>query len=349
MLKNKQRCIVGVSGGVDSATSVAIMKERGYDVIGCIFKMFESEETEKSIADAQKIAEFLNVKLEIIDCVNEFKNNVINYFVDSYKNGLTPNPCVHCNKHIKFSMLYECMQKYNADILVTGHYARIKYFASEDVVELRQAIDLSKDQSYFLYQVDRDILKKTRFPLGEYTKLETRKLAEKFGIHVAKKTDSQDVCFLKNTNYVDFIQKNNVENEKIMQGNIVDFDTKIILGTHDGIINYTVGQRKGMSLSGGPFFVIKLELSTNTVFVSKNKTMQNSGFILKNMNFMNQEYTGKCLVKIRSVNKKLSAIVDKNDEQFHVQLLDFESAIAPEQSCVFYNDDLVIGGGIISN
>lgn len=345
---NKFRCIVGLSGGVDSATSVAIMKENGYEVIGCTLKMFESEQTDKFIADAEKIAKFLDVQLEIIDCINDFKISVIDYFVNSYENGLTPNPCVNCNKFVKFNVLYNCMQKYNADFLVTGHYARIKYSSINDVLELRQAVDLVKDQSYFLYQVNREILKKTKFPLGEYTKNETRELAEKFGIHVAKKTDSQDVCFLKNTNYVNFIQQNNSKNTAKIHGNIVNIDTQKILGTHDGIINYTIGQRKGLALSGGPFFVVKLDVSTNTVFVSENNEMRNNEFILKNVTFMNHEYTGKCLVKIRSVNKKLLAIVRKKDEQFYVKLLDKESAVAPEQSCVFYNDDIVIGGGIIS-
>lgn len=336
------KCLVGMSGGVDSSTCAALMKKKHGDVLGVTFKMFDSEKTEAFISDAKKVAEFLEIEHIVVDCRKEFKKYVTDNFVNAYKNGETPNPCVMCNKFVKFYWLDRLRKKYSADIMVTGHYARIIKF--ENRIELRQAKDISKDQSYFLYKIPGDILRFIEFPLGEFSKSETRKIAESFGLHVAHKSESQDICFIPNDDYISFVKR--YLGDEMRSGNIVN-ERGEILGRHKGTINYTIGQRKGLGLSGGPFFVKEINPENNTVVVSDKNGVKVLRINLSDVNFLNGEYLGECQIKIRSANKKRKAKIIKNSDRYVVELFEDEYGVAKGQHCVFYLDDLLIGGGII--
>jgi tRNA-specific 2-thiouridylase len=333
-----------MSGGVDSSTSAAILKERGFDVIGCTFKMFESGKSKMAIDNARKVADFLKIGHEVIDCVEEFKKYVKDYFVESYENGFTPNPCVMCNQFIKFKYLNDFRRKHSADILATGHYVQLK--KTNDRVELFQAEELRKDQSYFLYGVDREILKVAEFPLGGHPKSHTRELARKFGIHVAEQAESQDICFLQNNDYASFIEQHS--QKSYANGDIIDTCGNV-LGRHSGTINYTIGQRKGLGLSGGPFFVCRINPVQNEVVVSDKKGIEVNKIFLEGVKFLNEEYLGKCEVKIRSIGEKNPSEIVKIEDNYCVKLGLPEYGAAHGQHCVFYMGNMLLGGGVISH
>lgn len=319
------------------------MQERGYEVIGCTLRMFDSEKAHQSIADAAKVAEFLKIPHKVVDCRKSFKKEVEDYFVNSYLRAQTPNPCVMCNRFVKFTTLDAIREELSADIIATGHYARLEHRGNE--VILRQAIDRNRDQSYFLYAVDPKILKITEFPLGEFSKNHVRGLARQLGIHVAEKHDSQDVCFIENNNYKSFI-KSSHGNAKINSfGNITD-EKGTVLGQHSGIINYTIGQRKGLGLAGGPFFVKAIDGVKNEIIVSDKNGVGADVIFLDQVKFVGDESLGKCEVKIRSTNKKIKAEL-KREKNYFVKLAETEYGLAEGQHCVFYHDDIVLGGGVI--
>lgn len=334
------KCVVGMSGGVDSSVTAALAKQSGYEVFGCTFKMFDSEKTEAFINDAQKVAKYLGIHHEVVDCRELFKKYVEDYFIDTYANGETPNPCVMCNDFVKFSMLDNVRKKRNADVLMTGHYAKLIH--KNGRVELHQATDLQKDQSYFLYRVSREILQNTRFPLGEFCKTQTRELAQKFGLFVAKKSDSQDICFIPSGDYKAFLK----DKKFFSLGDIVDENGQV-LGKHSGIVNYTIGQRKGLGLAGGPFYVKELDRQKNRLVVSDKMHLGVDSIILKNTKFINEEFLGKCYVKVRSTSEKHPATIVKSDGDYIVQFDCPKYGVAPGQHCVFYIDNTVVGGGII--
>jgi tRNA-specific 2-thiouridylase len=333
-----------MSGGVDSSTSAALMKERGFEVIGCTLRMFDAEKVELSIENAKRVADFLKINHEIIDCRQKFGNCVLSTFVKSYICGLTPNPCVLCNKFVKFEYLNLFRLKYDASLIVTGHYAQI--FRDDESIILKQAEDSNKDQSYFLYGVDREILKFTFFPLGAHTKTHTRELARKFGLHVADSSESQDICFLINENYASYIKKH--APSSCIPGNIIDFSGNTI-GRHSGIINYTVGQRKGLGLSGGPFFVSDINAEKNDIVVSKKRRLAVTKIFLEDTCFLNEEYLGECLVKVRSSGPKISAKIIKESNGYCAELRQQEHGVAKGQHCVFYQENVVLGGGRINS
>lgn len=353
MKTNNKKCIVGLSGGVDSAVSAFLMKERGYNVIGCTLKLFgdksaTSENAENNIKDAKGVADSLGIPLEVLDCSEDFEKYVINYFVRYYMNGKTPSPCVLCNEYIKFKYLNEFRQKHNADLLVTGHYAKILRKTNENndqkiEVELHQGAATERDQSYFLYAVDRDILMHAEFPLGDFkTKSDTRDIARKAGIKVAEKADSQDICFIQHNDYMKFLRKK-LESDEIINsaGNIVDLNGQI-LGKHNGIAHYTIGQRKGLGLSGGPFFVNRIDVDKNEIVVSPKEKIRIHKLFLKNMKFINDPFEGECRIKIRSCGTKIAARIEKKapqEERLEVTLLEPEYGAAEGQHCVFYDDD----------
>ncbi|MDR1361888.1 MAG: tRNA 2-thiouridine(34) synthase MnmA [Holosporaceae bacterium] len=339
------KCIVGMSGGVDSSVSALLMKQKGFDTIGCTFKMFDSAGSCRAVDDAKQVAEFLGIRHETIDCRNDFKKYVMDYFVDSYGSGTTPNPCVMCNKFLKFKYLDEIRERHGADLMATGHYARTIMPAVGGEMELHRAQDSSRDQSYFLYALDQTILSRLMFPLGEYNKPHVRKIAEENGIHVAQKSDSQDICFIPDNDYISFLRQHSADGFR--EGNITD-SSGAILGRHRGIVYYTVGQRKGLGLSDGPFFVQKIDVDRNEIIVSRQKdNPQETIIYLRNVNFINGEFLGDCKVQVRLCGKKLSAGVAKNSDGYFVRLHDLEFGIAPGQSCVFFDNSRVIGGGVM--
>jgi tRNA-specific 2-thiouridylase len=247
-----------------------------------------------------------------------------------------------CNKFIKFKYLDNFRRKYGADVLVTGHYVQLRKIG--DRVELFQAAELRKDQSYFLYGVDREILKVAEFPLGGHSKSRTRELARQFGILVADQSESQDICFLTDNDYVSFIKKNS--DQSYVDGDIVDTSGNII-GKHSGTINYTIGQRKGLGLSGGPFFVYDIDPVKNKVIVSDKEGVKAEILFLRDVKFINEEYIGECEVKIRSISPKNPAEIIRNSDGYCVKLHNPEYGIAQGQHCVFYNGDILLGGGIL--
>jgi tRNA-specific 2-thiouridylase len=246
--------------------------------------------------------------------------------------------------------LNEFRKKENADLLATGHYARLK--VENGRLELRQSRNVGKDQSYFLYALDRDILLHTTFPLGEYKKSDVRALAKNFGIHVADASESQDVCFILEKDYIGFLKKHLNEGRECGDvidtcGNIIDTSGKV-LGKHDGIFNYTIGQRKGLGLSGGPFFVCGINVDRNEVIVSSKEGVRSQTIHLTDVRFMNDEFCGDCLVQIRSTNSKKKARVAKSNGNYAVELYEPEYGVARGQHCVFYDDGVILGGGKIA-
>lgn len=332
-LANK-RVVVAMSGGVDSSVVAAMMLEQGASVVGVTFRFFESDSSEHSIIDAQEVAKKLNIEHHVIDCVDLFKKNVLDYYEQTRSAGATPSPCVMCNPMVKFKALFESMHAYDADMIATGHYVRLDI--SDDHIILKTAIDRSKDQSYFLYRVNREILKKCVFPLGNMVnKNETRSLADSYGIHVAEKSDSQDVCFMNTKWYRDFMQS----------GKNGDIETEegIRVGEHKGSIHYTIGQRKGLGLAGGPYFVRSVDSELNRIIVSKERPERHD-ISLDRMVFINEPIQGTCFAKIRSQGD----IVECNVECNIVHLTKPDCA-APGQHCVLYNKEYeVLGGGIIA-
>lgn len=325
--------VVAMSGGVDSSTTAAIMLNNGYSVLGVTFRMFDSPDTDKVIRDAKGVAELLNIKHCVVDCTDIFKRHVTDYFQNMYMNCNTPSPCVMCNQFVKFKKLNEFAEEVGYSQIATGHYVRLA--VDNGFIHLSRAKDTSKDQSYFLYRVPREILLKCIFPLGDYIKSsETRALAKKLNLPVATKADSQDVCFANADWYKKFF-----ENKQC--GDIFD-EAGNRVGEHDGICHYTIGQRKGLHMSGGPFFVKCMNVVENSIIVSKKRPMDYE-IHLSNPVWLNGQYNGLCYAKIRSQNAPTKCIVKNNIVQ-----LSIPDSLSPGQHCVLYNaDGEVIGGGMI--
>lgn len=337
-------CVVGLSGGVDSAVSALIMQKNGYDVIGCVLKMQNTVDSRKAIDDAFKVAKLLNINVFIIDCVEDFRQHVEDYFINAYKNGITPNPCIICNDVIKFKYLNAFRQQKNADLLVTGHYARLVH---EQFTYLYQAKDKTRDQSYFLYAVEPKILQYTWFPLYKMTKDEVRQLAINGELFVAKKPDSQDICFVHNNDYVSLVTQKLELNAKCNTPGFIKDITGNVLGQHKGIVHYTIGQRKKLGLSDGPFFVYKIDLLRNEIIVSRKEDIEVKQLILKNVKFINDSFEGKVLVKIRSSGRKIMADMMNAGTEWIINLIEPEYGSAKGQHCVFYDGEQVLGGGEI--
>ena len=352
------KIVVAMSGGVDSSTVAGMIKQDGYDVIGVTLKLYDDIKTSKKgrqccagqdIVDAKRVSQELNIEHKILYYQKRFKTDVIDSFIDSYVAGETPIPCVQCNQTVKFRDLYTYSKKLGADALVTGHY--VDRIQKNGNAEMYRAKDLERDQSYFLFNTTKNQLNFLRFPLGKMRKKETREMALKLNLNVADKPDSQDICFVPNGDYASVINKFRPETFK--KGNIVDIDGKII-GEHDGIINFTIGQRKGIKISSDcPLYVIHLDSKKNEVTVGKKDFLLVKKINLRNVNIIDKiENNNNLFVKVRSTGRLIKSKIKKLDNgRAEVFLLEKEIGVSPGQACVFYSKneigDKVLGGGWI--
>jgi len=349
--------VVAMSGGVDSSVVAALMKKHGYKVIGITLQLFDYSGIQKKpgtccagqdIYDAKRVCEKLDIDHYVFNYENKFKNEVINNFVDSYLKGETPIPCVNCNQTVKFRDLLQASKNLNADALVTGHY--VKKIITNGKSMMYRPEDLSRDQTHFLFSTTQEQLDYIFFPLGDISKEETRLIARKLNLIVADKADSQDICFVPNGNYASVIQK--LRPDANSPGNIKDTDGNI-LGKHDGIINFTIGQRKGIKLSSNePYYVIKLQPETSTVVVGRKKDLRIKKLNIKNTNYLsnpNLDFNEEIYSRVRSTGNLLKSKF--NPETNEVYLFDQDYGISPGQACVFYKPDnigtRVLGGGWI--
>ena len=351
--------VVAMSGGVDSSTVAAMMKNQGYRVIGITLKLYDdSKQISKSkqccagqdIMDAKRVADKLKVEHRILYYQNKFKEGVIDNFVDSYLKGETPIPCVQCNKTVKFKDLLEEAKRLKADALVTGHY--VKSITEKNNTEMYRGIDLNRDQSYFLFNTTKDQLNFLRFPLGSLLKNETRNIARELDLNVADKPDSQDICFVPNGDYVSVIEK--LRPNSFNKGNIKNMDGEVI-GVHNGISNYTIGQRKGIGVSDKiPLYVININANKNEIIVGSKEKLIKKEISLKDINILTNDqndFDKELFVKVRSTGRLIKAKIDLKDTSAKVDLLEEEYGIAPGQACVFYSKNnqgyKVLGGGWI--
>jgi tRNA-uridine 2-sulfurtransferase len=353
--------VVAMSGGVDSSTVAAMMKNEGYKVIGITLKLYnDTKETSQSkqccagqdIMDAKRVADKLKIEHKILYYQTKFKEGVIDNFIDGYLNGETPIPCVQCNQTVKFTDLFQEAKSLNADALVTGHY--VKSITENKNTEMYRGVDFNRDQSYFLFNTTKEQLNFLRFPLGNLLKEETRKIARELDLNVADKPDSQDICFVPNGDYASVIEK--FRPNSFNKGNIKNLEGKVV-GVHDGIINYTIGQRKGIKISNkNPLYVIKIIADTNEIIVGEKEHLIKTKIDLKNLNIITndkKDFEKELFVKVRSTGKLIKAKIHIKDKSANIDLLEEEQGIAPGQACVFYSkNDIgykVLGGGWIKN
>ena len=351
--------VVAMSGGVDSSTVAALMKKDGYKVIGITLKLYDdNKEIAKSkqccagqdIMDAKRVADKLSIEHKILYYQNKFREGVINDFVESYIKGETPVPCIQCNKTVKFRDLFEESKKLKADALITGHY--VKSITKNNITEMYRAIDENRDQSYFLFNTSREQLNYLRFPLGGMLKSETREIAKKLELNVAEKPDSQDICFVPNGDYASVIQK--FKPDAFKKGNIKNLQGKV-LGAHDGIVNFTIGQRKGIKLSAKePYYVVDIKPEQNEIIVGSKEELIKKDIVLRDLNLLSSKEVFEDLiyVKVRSTGKLLKSKLNLENGKAKLNLLEDEYGISPGQACVFYskdeNGDRVLGGGWIA-
>ena len=358
------KIVVAMSGGVDSSVAAALLKNAGYDVIGVTMKLHSSKISNKTktccsgldIADARNVSKKLGIKHYIINLEERFKNSVINDFVNSYKKGETPIPCIRCNQTVKFTDLINFTKSLKCEYLVTGHY--IKRIEDDNEIHLFCAEDNKKDQSYFLFATTQQQLKILRFPLGNFKKSEIREIAKFYKLGVEDKKDSQDICFIPNGDYKKFLLKN--DHIKIKKG-LIQTTEGLVIGEHNGIANYTIGQRKGIGIGNikgltenKPLYVIDIEKKNNKIIVGHKEKLAKYFIHIKEVNFLSQNIpksSFEAYVKVRSRKTLISACIKKISDKYKtatVELRKPEFGIAPGQACVFYNNKKkMIGGGWI--
>ena len=353
--------VVAMSGGVDSSTVAGMMKKEGFNVIGITLKLYDDGKevaaskqccSGQDIMDAKRVAQKLDIEHKVLYYQNKFKQGVIDHFVESYLKGETPIPCVQCNQTVKFKDLFEVAKDLNADALITGHY--VKSITKNNSTDMYRAIDQNRDQSYFLFNTTKEQLDYLRFPLGGLLKNQTRDIAKKLNLNVADKPDSQDICFVPNGNYASVIEK--FKPNSFKKGNIKNLDGKVI-GVHDGIINFTIGQRKGIKIADTEaLYVLMINSDKNEIIVGPKDKLGKKEIEIKNLNLLvkKEEFENNIFVKVRSTGKLLRAKVNLNLNNKGIVILEnAEEGISPGQACVFYSKDSygdkVLGGGWITS
>ncbi|MBT3764659.1 MAG: tRNA 2-thiouridine(34) synthase MnmA [Rhodospirillaceae bacterium] len=354
---SETRVVVAMSGGVDSSVTAAMLADEGYDVVGITLQLYDHGEAVErpgsccagaDIADARRVAETVGIPHYVLDYESKFRQSVIDDFADSYLRGETPIPCVRCNQTVKFRDLLGTAKDLGADALATGHYVRRELGTGGP--ELHRGIDDGKDQSYFLFATTPEQLDYLRFPLGGLDKGATRDLARKYGLAVSEKPDSQDICFVPNGSYADVVEK--LRPGALDPGDIVDLEGNVI-GQHDGIINFTVGQRKGMGIAAGePLYVIRLEPEFHRVVAGPREALVEKALRVADVNWLGPNNLSEkgldVQVKLRSTQKLVDAtVIALTDDSAKVILHDPQAGIAPGQACVFYDGSRVLGGGWI--
>ena len=331
-----------MSGGVDSSVAAILLKEQGYNVIGITMKLIEDGKTNQAINDAKEICNFLGIAHYVVDLQKEFKDIVISNFINSYKEGITPNPCVVCNKYFKFGLFYEKAKELGCDYIATGHYAKVEngklYMA--DVIE--------KDQSYFLYNIDKEVLNHVIFPLqGFKDKEEIREIAKNANLTVSNKKDSQEVCFIPNDDYKAYLSDNL---DTLPPSGDICLEDGTVLGKHNGLMNYTIGQRKGLNVSfSEPLYVTGFDKENNRLIVGTNDNLFKNTLVARDINLLVDNLDDEIYAKVRSRTKlkRCNVTLIDNNEAI-VDFFEDERAITPGQSVVFYSKDgLCLGGGII--
>ena len=356
--KKETKVVVAMSGGVDSSVVAAMMKEEGYDVTGITLKLYDDAKKSKEgrqccagqdILDAKRVSENININHKILFYQKKFKSEVIDSFIDSYAAGETPIPCVQCNQTVKFRDLFKYAKDLKADALITGHY--VSRVQVNGHANMYRAKDQNRDQTYFLFSTTQEQLDYLRFPLGQIDKSETRAIAEKLKLNVASKPDSQDICFVPNGDYASVIKKFRPESFK--PGKILDVKGNQI-GEHEGIINYTIGQRKGIKIaSNNPFYVVNIDADNNTIIVGSKDCLEVKQIKLRDLNILGSQKELKEIIhiKVRSTGRLLKAKIDIQETAANVEILDKETGVSPGQACVFYSKDKigdkVLGGGWI--
>ena len=346
-----KKVLLGMSGGVDSSVSAIILQKQGYEVIGLTMMLCEDDKS-TAIQDAKKVCEKLKIEHHVVDLRKEFKKNVIDNFICSYAQAKTPNPCVECNKYMKFGEFYKIAQDLDCNYIATGHYAKIEYSEKYKEYVLTKSNSEKKDQTYFLYGIDKKILPQVIFPLSDFEdKTEIRKIAEENGLAVAKKKDSQEICFIPNNDYKRFL-KNNDKNLKDKKGKIV-LRSGEILGEHNGLIDYTIGQRKGLGISyKEPLYVLELDSRKNAVIVGTENELYSNVLEANELNFLVDIDFAKPVeikAKVRYRAKEADCILKVENDIAKVMFKEPQRAITPGQSVVFYKSNIVLGGGKIKN